>query len=311
MAGRFMKVKRIIIPFITLVIMTSQLAGCATMNSDEMLKSMQESPDVSIEYAIPDEEQQSLDATQVIDAGDQQAVIDSVVDSDIGLIDGQGSQELQEISHDELIAIFEENYEISKSIYNSDDEEVIRSELEMIKIIVKSMDKSLPSDYEAQYRVWRPLVTQQTQAAPESTLTFTDCNETVYATGTVNLRSGPSTEDDKVGSLNKNQSVTRIGIGTGDYASWSKVKLSDGSEVYVASKYLTTTKPVSQSSSKPSGGSTGGTGGATVTEDPYSGSLTSGSEANKGMITDPNELATGTSNPYSGYGEIIFCYGSN
>lgn len=291
--------------------MTSQLAGCATMNSDEMLKSMQESPDVSIEYAIPDEEQQSLDATQVIDAGDQQAVIDSVVDSDIGLIDGQGSQELQEISHDELIAIFEENYEISKSIYNSDDEEVIRSELEMIKIIVKSMDKSLPSDYEAQYRVWRPLVTQQTQAAPESTLTFTDCNETVYATGTVNLRSGPSTEDDKVGSLNKNQSVTRIGIGTGDYASWSKVKLSDGSEVYVASKYLTTTKPVSQSSSKPSGGSTGGTGGATVTEDPYSGSLTSGSEANKGMITDPNELATGTSNPYSGYGEIIFGYGSN
>lgn len=260
-----MKVKRIIIPFITLVIMTSQLAGCATMNSDEMLKSMQESPDVSIEYAIPDEEQQSLDATQVIDAGDQQAVIDSVVDSDIGLIDGQGSQELQEISHDELIAIFEENYEISKSIYNSDDEEVIRSELEMIKIIVKSMDKSLPSDYEAQYRVWRPLVTQQTQAAPESTLTFTDCNETVYATGTVNLRSGPSTEDDKVGSLNKNQSVTRIGIGTGDYASWSKVKLSDGSEVYVASKYLTTTKPVSQSSSKPSGGGTSSTGGSKQT----------------------------------------------
>ena len=37
--------------------------------------------------------------------------------------------------------------------------------------------------------------------------------------------------------------MTRIGIGTGDYASWSKVKLSDGSEVYVASSYLTTKKP--------------------------------------------------------------------
>ncbi len=223
----------------------------------------------------------------------------------------EDGQTLEEISHDELIAVFEEEYEISKSIYDSDEEEIIRSELEMIKIVVKNMDKTLPSDYEAQYRVWRPSVTQQTQAAPESTLTFTDCNETVYATGTVNLSSGPSTEDDKVGSLNKNQSVTRIGIGTGDYSSWSKVKLSDGSEVYVASNYLTTTKPASQSSSKPSGGSTGGTGGATVTEDPYSGSLTSGSEANKGMITDPNELATGTSNPYSGYGEIIFGYGGN
>ena len=74
MASRFMKIKRVVIPFITLVIMTSQLAGCATMTSDEMLKSMNESPDVSIEYAIPDTGQQSLDATQVIDTEDQQIV---------------------------------------------------------------------------------------------------------------------------------------------------------------------------------------------------------------------------------------------
>lgn len=275
--------------------MTSQLAGCATMNSDEMLKSMQESPDVSIEYAIPDEEQQSLDATQVIDAGDQQYVSDSDSEGDIGLIANQ--QELEELSHDELLVVFGQQYEISKEIYNSDSEETIQNELEMIRITVECMEKSLPSDYEAQYREWRPSVISQ---ASEVTLTFTDCNETVWATGTVNLRSGPSTEDDKVGSLNKNQSVTRIGIGIGDYSSWSKVKLSDGSEVYVASNYLTTTKPASQSSSKPSGGSTGGTGGATVTEDPYSGSLISGSEANKGMITDPNELDTGVKNPYLG-----------
>ena len=102
---------------------------------------------------------------------------------------------------------------------------------------------------------------EETESQEDEVQLFTEVNETVYATGTVNLRSGPSTDDEKVGALNKNQSVTRIGIGTGDYASWSKVKLSDGSEVYVASKYLTTTKPVSQSSSKPSGG-TSSTGGS-------------------------------------------------
>ena len=315
MASRFMKIKRVIIPFMTLVVMTSQLAGCATMTSDEMLKSMNESPDVSIEYAIPDPDKQSLDASGVINVGDQQFVSDSDSDgdSDIGLIENQDSQELQEISHDELIAIFEENYEISKSIYNSDDEEVIRSELEMIKIIVKSMDKSLPSDYEAQYRAWRPSVISQ---ASEVTLTFTDCNETVWATGTVNLRSGPSTEDDKVGSLNKNQSVTRIGIGTGDYASWSKIRLSDGSEVYVASKYLTTTKPVSQPSSKPSGGGTSSTagsqqtqGGATIIDDTEGLNIVSGSDFNKTIITDPNELDTGIADSYSGYGKVTIGYG--
>lgn len=317
MASRFMKIKRVIIPFMTLVVMTSQLAGCATMTSDEMLKSMNESPDVSIEYAIPDPDKQSLDASGVINVGDQQFVSDSDSDgdSDIGLIENQDTQELEEISHDELIAIFEENYEISKSIYNSDDEEVIRSELEMIKIIVKSMDKSLPSDYETQYRAWRQSVNQQTQQASEVVLTFTDCNETVYATGTVNLRSGPSTDDEKVVALNKNQSVTRIGIGTGDYSSWSKVKLSDGSEVYVASKYLTTTKPVSQSSSKPSGGgtsSTGGShqtqGGATIVDDTEGLNIVSGSDLNKQMEEDAKDLDTGIADPFDGYGEVTFGY---
>ena len=317
MASRFMKIKRVIIPFMTLVVMTSQLAGCATMTSDEMLKSMNESPDVSIEYAIPDPDKQSLDASGVINVGDQQFVSDSDSDgdSDIGLIENQDTQELEEISHDELIAIFEENYEISKSIYNSDDEEVIRSELEMIKIIVKSMDKSLPSDYEAQYRAWRPSVNQQTQQASEVVLTFTDCNETVYATGTVNLRSGPSTDDEKVGALNKNQSVTRIGIGTGDYASWSKIRLSNGSEVYVTSKYLTTTKPASQPSSKPSGGGTSSTagsqqiqGGATIIDDTTGLNIVNGSDINKRMEEDAKDLDTGIADPFDGYGEITFGY---
>ena len=217
----------------------------------------------------------------------------------------------EEISHDELIAVFEENYEISKSIYNSDDEEIIRSELEMIKIVVKSMDKTLPSDYEAQYRAWRPSVAQQQQQEnPEVTLTFTAVNEQVWATGNVNLRSGPSTNDEKVGSLSKNQSVTRIGIGTGDYSNWSKVKLSDGSEVYVASSYLTTTKPTTSTPStgnpQQSGGNTqqtGGSGGSTIVEDPYAGSLVSGEEANKGMLTS-DELDTGVIDPWQNADKI-------
>lgn len=85
---------------------------------------------------------------------------------------------------------------------------------------------------------------------------FTEVNETVYATGTVNLRSGPSTAHDKVGSLNKSDSVTRVGIGTADAEGWSRIQLSDGNIVYVSNKYLSTTKPVvqQQQTSKPSGG---------------------------------------------------------
>lgn len=239
MAGRFMKIKRVVIPFMTLVVMTSQLAGCATMTSDEMLKSMNESPDGSIEYAIPDTGKQSLDASGVINVGDQRFVSDSDSDGDIGLIGNQNNQEKAELSGDELIEYFQLAYDSCGSFESTSQEEQINFELDILASFCDTDGEKLPADYADQYRAWRPA----DQQAPEVVLTFTDCDETVYVTGTVNLRNGPSTNDDKVGSLNKNQSVTRIGIGTGDYASWSKVKLSDGSEVYVASSYLTTKKP--------------------------------------------------------------------
>ena len=89
---------------------------------------------------------------------------------------------------------------------------------------------------------------------------FTDCNETVYATGTVNLRNGAGTSFEKVGSLNTGDSVTRTGIGTAEAEGWSRIQLSDGSIVYVSNKYISTTKPApqqqQQQTSKPSGGTT-------------------------------------------------------
>jgi hypothetical protein len=59
-----------------------------------------------------------------------------------------------------------------------------------------------------------------------------------------------------VGSLNKSDSVTRVGIGTAEAEGWSRIQLSDGSTVYVSNKYLSTTKPVvqQQQTSKPSSG---------------------------------------------------------
>ena len=159
MASRFMKIRRVIIPFMTLVVMTSQLAGCATMTSDEMLKSMNESPDVSIEYAIPDPGKQSLDASEVINVGDQQFVSDSDSDgdSDIGLIENQDSQEKAELSGDELIEYFQKVYDIHTEIHSATTEEgLIQEELKFLTDLVESDNYILPSDYKDQYRAWRP-----------------------------------------------------------------------------------------------------------------------------------------------------------
>lgn len=67
---------------------------------------------------------------------------------------------------------------------------------------------------------------------------FTEVNETVYATDSVNVRSSYSTSSNVIGSLEKGDSVTRIGKSS----SWSKVKYN-GQTAYISSDYLTTKKP--------------------------------------------------------------------
>jgi len=105
---------------------------------------------------------------------------------------------------------------------------------------------------------------------------FTDCNETVYAISEVNLRNGPGTEFEKVGSLKTGNSVTRVGVGFGDCEGWSIVVLADGSTVYVSSNYISTTKPVvKQQASKPSGGTqTSKPSGGTQSSTPSGGAPT-------------------------------------
>lgn len=73
----------------------------------------------------------------------------------------------------------------------------------------------------------------------ESTPSFTEVNETVYATSSVNIRSSYSTSSSVVGSLDAGDSVTRTGRGSNG---WSRVSYN-GQTAYISSSYLTTEKP--------------------------------------------------------------------
>ena len=104
---------------------------------------------------------------------------------------------------------------------------------------------------------------------------FTTVNETVYATGAVNLRSGPGTTFDKVGSLATGDSATRTGIGTGEAENWSRVILDSGEVVYASSNYLSLTKPAVQQA-QPVNASSGGSGGSRTQQAQETPSETSG-----------------------------------
>ncbi|MCI9578957.1 MAG: SH3 domain-containing protein [Oscillibacter sp.] len=104
---------------------------------------------------------------------------------------------------------------------------------------------------------------EEVESPVEEVQLFTDCNETVYATGTVNIRESYTADSNKLGSLSAGQSIARTGtsIAGTEAEGWSRVELSDGTVAYISSKYLSTTKPApqqqqQQQTSKPSSGTT-------------------------------------------------------
>ena len=86
----------------------------------------------------------------------------------------------------------------------------------------------------------KPTETKPTEEKPEEPkVNFSSVNQTVYATDSVNVRSGPSTSSKIVGSLSKGDSIKRTGVGDNG---WSRVSYN-GTTAYISSTYLTTTKP--------------------------------------------------------------------
>lgn len=79
----------------------------------------------------------------------------------------------------------------------------------------------------------------QNTPADNASINFIEVNEIVYAVGTVNVRSGPGTQYQKLGQLRYGYSVTRIGVGDNG---WSMVLWED-QVAYIYSSYLSQTRP--------------------------------------------------------------------
>ena len=63
MSGKFMNVKRIIIPTITMVVIASQLMGCAAVSKSELLTLLEQGENIEIEVASPINEEQGEEQT--------------------------------------------------------------------------------------------------------------------------------------------------------------------------------------------------------------------------------------------------------
>lgn len=167
-------------------------------------------------------------------------------------------KEKEEITQEALYAIFEDVYSTEHGKHPGDwsVDFQITDEIGKVNKAIPE-DVKAPDDVRAQYTEWRAArvetdsATVPAEATPEQSYTFDEVYEAVYATSQVNIRSGPGVDYGKVGSLGRGDGITRTGIGTGEYSKWSRVEFSDGTVAYVASSYLSTTKPVAQQPQAP------------------------------------------------------------
>lgn len=270
MAARFMRIKRVVIPLISLVILTSQLAGCAALSPKELVEESQQVDEIVIEYnqfSPTEVEKESTEEHVVRDI----RIVTKIETSDENKDEDEIGLISDSVSNDDTVEPREpteaEKEEIFKSVYDyctifSDlgltDEDVLEYELAELRARFDSrMEILTPEDIEDQYKTWRPAAQDQNQGqnqieqpneqVAEAQL-FIACNETVYATGTVNIRASYTVNSAKLGSLVRGQTITRTGIGINEAAGWSQVCLADGTTAYMVSSYLSTTKPVDRPS---------------------------------------------------------------
>ena len=156
------------------------------------------------------------------------------------------------VSGDELIAIFQHIYDRSKGTCSNEKDQLVYELGELAYYASFEMDpkKELPKDVLDRYVDWRP-ADDFVDGGNSYDERFAVTNDTVYATGTVNIREDTSASSTTLGTLNTGESITRTGIGiVGTTAEgWARCELSNGQVVFISSSYLSLEKPATQSTS--------------------------------------------------------------
>lgn len=91
MASKFMRIKKVVIPLITLVILVSQISGCAIMNRDDATGILADNDEVVVEYAEPDENAGAEGVAGQIDTSVPEDTSEDLEDAEIGVVDNIGT----------------------------------------------------------------------------------------------------------------------------------------------------------------------------------------------------------------------------
>ena len=131
-------------------------------------------------------------------------------------------------------------------------------------------------------------ITEAEETAPEYIVK--DIKEKdMYAQSDCNIRKGPSTDYDKVGSLSKAQKVTVNGKVTYKDKTWFRLKTTDDSEQFVVSSLLSDIKPSSNANKNSNGSGSNKNGGSSSSSSSSSNKNKPSGNKNSSSSSDSNK----------------------
>ena len=137
---------------------------------------------------------------------------------------------------------------------------------EVIEEAVTRMEVSEEQEEPEEDVVELPIIESEEESVEEAEYSYSDMNQTMYASQSVNVRNLPSTDGDKVGGLSAAQAVAVTG--KCNETGWYRIEYNGG-EAFVSDSYLVNEKPVQQEpTTQPSGSSNSsdsGSDGSSVT----------------------------------------------
>ena len=168
----------------------------------------------------------------------------------IGMLASCGSDEEESHIVEDVVTEIELTEEIEESEDKSEEEQVNVPEMES-----EEAEKKETTDAE--------MVEEENQPSEEPEYSYTDLNQTMYASQSVNVRSLPGTNGERVGGLSTAQAVKVTG--KCNETGWYRIEYN-GEEAFVSDSYLVNEKPVQQEAvPQPSSSSGSGSGGSSVT----------------------------------------------
>ena len=235
MAKKHMKIFNVVVPFVTVVILVSQIVGALFMSEGTLLDMMKDIHDFEIEIAVEDKEHSgsglwgSTGSEHSTGTTENNQTIEQ--DPNAGIVDTSDNTLLTE---SELHKIFEGAY--LESIYNmrfhlgKSAEFLLLAEHTRIEQACP-LDKELPEDYKEQYRVWR-----ENYEVVDLSYLFMDMESDMSVIGSTYTYINIFT-DSKVELLVEGEVVKVTGYGYDKADGWYRIQMNTGS-YYVQAKRL-------------------------------------------------------------------------